>query len=359
MENCINSYLYEEIRKENYTKEIHTLDICIPIVKPYHNIAFPMSIIGCRPEYKGWVYSNFMNIYSLHQNNELMINYDVQYYEDQVYYLEMEKMTIATFDLFNNAPIEQIKKIIDREKYICLFIDEFYIEGTKYYGTKHYNHEIMIYGYNEYEKKLQCAYYGADSYYKLRKVKYKSFISSFNSIHLNRDSPFIMYSHHKDNKWLRPYYTIDSEYIKHTLRRYLNGTNFLYDRRHINPLYCSYRNKYGIQIYDDMKKYYDDMQEQKKYVDLRPFYFIYENKIIMMKRIQFLFEEHILENPNYAKKFQEVVAISRKILNLAIKHNVNTHRNRNTEEIKKNIIININKIKELEKKIISELIKMI
>lgn len=355
MKECTNSDLYEEIRNEVYAEEHHKLEICIPIVKPYHNIAFPMSIIGCKSEYKSWAYSNFMNIYSLYQNDELTINYDVQYYENQVYYLEMEKITLSLFDLFEKEPIGQIKKIIDKKKYICLFIDEFYLDGTWCYMREHYNHEIMIYGYDENKRRLYCAYYGEDWHYSLREVKYESFINSFYSNYLNRDLPFIIYSHH--NKWFRPYYAIDPQFIKYTLKRYVTGENFLYDRRHINPLYGNQMNKYGINIYDDAKRYYINRQKSNKYVDLRPFYIIYENKIVMMKRIYFLYEEHILKNKDYITEYRNIVTISRRVLNLVIKYNVDIKKN--TQELNKRIISDIEKIEKIEKDFLIKIIQII
>lgn len=357
MDNCLNSCLYDSIEQGVVTKEKHTLDICIPIVKPYHNIAIPMSIVGSREKSKGWFYSNFINIYSYYDDKDLVINYDIQYFEDEVYYLNTEKITISTFDLFQNSPIYIIKKIIELEKYVALFVDEFYIEETLHFGVKHYNHEIMIYGYDESEQVLCCAYYGYDLHYKLRKVKYDDFIKAFYSFELNRDLPFLIFSFHKDNQWMRPYYSIDSQYIKHMLKIYINGSNFLYDRRHINPLNSNIINKYGIHIYNDLKKYLIDISKQNKSIDLRQFYFIYENKIIMQKRLQYLFEEHIFLTQEYAKQYDKVVQSGRTMLNSVMKYNVYVSLDKNVEMVKNSILSEIEKIEMLENEILEKVIE--
>ena len=119
-----------------------------------------MSIICCRNINKDWFYSNFINIYSYYNSdiNKLEVNYDVQFFEDEVYYLNREKISIDTLDTLSSTVIDKFIQLINREKYICIFLDEFYIEETINYQKKHFDHEFMIYGYDSREKKFDCLY---------------------------------------------------------------------------------------------------------------------------------------------------------------------------------------------------------
>lgn len=356
MNNSFDSSLYEKNQKALWKEKIKKLNICIPNAKTYNNIAMPMSIVCTRDESKGWFYSNFINIYSLYYNNDLKINYDVQYFEDEVYYLNTERMSIVTFDLFDENEIVKIKKIIDNEKYICLFVDEFYVEGMLFFEKSHFDHELMIYGYNDEKQVLYCSFYGDDAHYVLREVSYDSFCNALKSTFLNRDLPFILYSFHKDNQWMRPYYRIDPKYILLMLKKYIYATNFLFDRRHINPIKCSELNSYGINVYGDIIAYLEDMARQECSIDLRQFYLLYEHKLLMGKRLQYLFEENILETQEVVEQYMEVVRMGRLILNYAIRYNVFLKVKRDVIPTKNNIISKIESIEVVEKKIINDVI---
>lgn len=352
----MNSNLFDSLEKSKKSDGVHTLEVCIPIVKTYHYLAFPMSIVGCREKNKGWFYTNFINVYSLFNDGFLLLNYDVQYFEDEVYYLNMERLSINSFDLFKQSLIAQIKKFVDNEKYVCLNIDEYYIECAKFYDKEHYNHEIMIYGYDDNEEVLYCACYGADEHYKLRKVKYDSLERAFSSKELNRLLPIFIYSNHEINEWTRPHYTIDSQFIKYQLIRYMEGSNYLFDRRHINPLRCSSLNKYGINIYDDVINYIVSVEKNHKIIDLRPFYFLYENKMVMQKRFQYMFEEDIFSTDEFAKRYDKIVQMCRRIINYTLKYNIYIKKNRSLMVIKDEIIRTIWEIKEAEKSVLYDCI---
>lgn len=353
----MNSNLFDSLENSKKIDRIRTLEVCIPIVKTYQHLAFPMSIVGCRERNKGWFYTNFINMYSLFNDGRLLLNYDVQYFEDEVYYLNMERLSINSFDLFEQPLIAQIKKFIDNEKYVCLNVDEYYIECAKYYDKEHYNHEIMIYGYDDTDKVVYCACYGADRHYKLRKVKYDSLDRAFSSEELNRFLPIVIYSYHEENEWTRPHYAIDPQFIKYQLIRYIEGTNYLFDRRHVNPLKCSNLNRYGIDIYDDVINYIMSVEKNHKIIDLRQFYFLYENKIVMQKRFQYMFEEAILSTDEFANRYYEIVKMCRKMLNYTLKYNIYIEKNKSMLTIKDEIVRTIEEIKEVERSVLCDCIK--
>ena len=137
MENTIlNSDMYERktplVEIEGVKKR---LEIGVPIIKTYHNLAFPLSVICYKDKNKGWFYSNFINIYSFYDSevNKLILNFDVQFFEDEVYYLNREKISIKIMDAITDNPIDSIIELINQDRYVTIFLDEYYIEESLRY----------------------------------------------------------------------------------------------------------------------------------------------------------------------------------------------------------------------------------
>ena len=353
--------LYEYIIKRYDDVDIKSLEIGIPIIKTYHNLAFPMSIICFQDVVKGCFFSNFINVYTYYNEevHDFKINYDVQYYEDEVYYLHRENIQINTMDKLSNNIIEKIILLIDSEKYICLFIDEYYINNTLSTEICHNEHELLIYGYDKCNKILKCLFYGNDLHLKTREVTFEEFEKAYYSKFLNRKLPILCYSYYERNAWFRPDYSIDPKYIKHLLVSYINSTNFLYDRRHVNPLNCSQFNSYGINVYDSLCKYCRRKWELNEEIDLRQLYFIYENKVIMKKRLLYMYKNSLLRSEECIHQFENVVKNAKKILNIVIKYNLNRKKYENDYDRINNIINQIKEMKKNETDIINNVINSI
>ena len=76
----------------------------------------------------------------------------------------------------------------------------------------------------------------------------------------------------------------------------------------------------------------------------------------MGKRLQYLFEENILETQEVVEQYMEVVRMGRLILNYAIRYNVFLKVKRDVIPTKNNIISKIESIEVVEKKIINDVI---
>lgn len=324
MDNTIlNSDMHEKRTPLEEIKGIKKrLEIGVPIIKTYHNLAFPLSVICCKDKNKGWFYSNFINIYSFYDQeiNKLIINFDVQFFEDEVYYLNREKISVKTLDAISNRPIENIIELLNQNKYVILFLDEYYIEESLRYNKEHFDHEFMIYGYDLEEGTFDTINYGNDYHYKSRKMSFKSFTEGYNSQQLNRDLPMMFLSYYEDNEWFRPYYKLDSKYINYSIKNYLKGHNFLYNKRHIYPLNCNSKNKYGIDIYIDLINYLEAMKTDNNFIEVIFFYLLYEHKNCMERRLNYMNEKGYISK-EYCDKYQSISNQTRNLIMNIIKIN--------------------------------------
>lgn len=354
-----NTDLYNEIREGTKEKNRVVLRSCIPIVKTFSNVAFPLSILGCENKYKDWFYSNFISIYSQYSEKGLLTNYDVQFFEDEVYYLNRDHIMISNLEVMNIQIINTLITLINREQYICVFLDEYFIPYSPDYGLNHRSHETFIIGYDKNEKIFICLSYGKEGKYKYRVLKFDKFIKAYESKKFNKNLPFMFFSIQASD--YRPTYKLDIDFVYSKIKDYLNGRAFLFDNKNINDINCKKNNKYGIDVLCDYKRYLSDLLKKKRKnvkLVLTTFYMLFEHKRCMQKRLYYLYERKFIEK-RWGDEYGDVVELSHNILNNAVKYNASEKMKFKTyNSILNDMIQTITKIEKLEKAILSEVLQV-
>lgn len=126
----------------------------ITIQKEFNNIlgyAFPLCILLSNEKNLGWYYENYIETYAQVRKG-YQIRFDIT---DVLSYSEYESRLLekSQVDFIEAARISDIVKEvcrkIDNNKYIIIFLDQYYIKNNKQYESKHFPHEVLIYGYND------------------------------------------------------------------------------------------------------------------------------------------------------------------------------------------------------------------
>ena len=340
--------------------DIVKLEVAKPKIKVYSYLAFPLSIIGTQTNVKEWLFSNFINVYSRYdsESNFIENRYDVQFFEDDCYYLNKEAISINTLKILNIPIIKGICSFINEEKYVVMFLDEYYFDFLPNYHNKHTEYEVLIYGYNLKERQFYCLSYGKDQLYKSRVINFEDLESSFTKEMIDAKLPLMLFSFH--NESYRTIYKLDVSYIFHMIKNYIDGTDFYADRKKINNIDDNELNVYGINIINNYIKYVlrviemNDVEVQK--LDLIQFYFFYENKEIMLSRICYLNSKGLV-NKFYSEMYEEITYLSRNTLNIAIKYNVRIRSGCNEyNKYLKEILNNLKIIRTKEMNVLSSLI---
>lgn len=356
-----NTKIYNEIHEEINDENVKILPTAIPIVKTYCNIAFPLSITSIDDKTKDWFYSNFIKLYSTYErkNNILLTNYDVQLFEDEIYYLNRENISINTIDTFNISIIKEIINLIDMNKYISVFLDEYFIYYSPDFEKNHNSHESLIIGYNNLKKKFYCLSYGRDGKYKYRILEFKMFLKSFKSLKINRNLPVIIFSFQADS--YRPNYNMDFKYICNEIKNYLNGKNFLFERKNINDIKANRKNKYGIDVIDNYCEYISKLIDDymfNKHCDIQliPFYLLFEHKRCMYRRINYLIEKKYVKK-DCNKKYDNIVKKAHNVLRIMVesKKRYNNDEVIDIENLKKAMLI-LKEIKVNEYNVLLEIL---
>lgn len=116
----------------------------------------PLSIISAYPKYRNWIFSNYVELAGGNSQYEGDVN-KYHYYLDSYTFCDVYNSHdpiliqngISSEVLINSDIHELIRYFIDNNKYILLFVNEYYLPECRMGGVHHFLHEQLIYGYCE------------------------------------------------------------------------------------------------------------------------------------------------------------------------------------------------------------------
>lgn len=145
-------------------KDIYSKILPIKLQKDYNLIlgyALPLCIILADDKFEGWYYENYTMPYVILEG--------IEYFEcgimDAIEYGSRDNINtrLMRYSYIGKNIMSQvtdissvIKERIEEDFYCILFLDHYYLSKTYNYNKRHFAHEVLIYGYNDYNKE----YYG-------------------------------------------------------------------------------------------------------------------------------------------------------------------------------------------------------
>ncbi len=258
----------------------------------FKHIGLNANFLGMGKQYYNWLYMNFIQLnLNKYEVSKVYLNYYSMPYLGSVNEQPIAQQFIESkrdsydevIDLFHSFK-EYVFYCLEHKYYVVISIDEFYVPGVRHYQKQHFYHPLLIYGYDEDNKKFLVMDYDikplisqideelldnkeiAKNKYSLMRYKFLSNI-------------------HSD------YLMLDIKSLVQSFRDYLNGNALDYRFSHMLP---RLRGSYGINVLKDLI-----CDERGRYLlchDMRIAYLLYEHCVLMQKRISFLTTEgHISE----------------------------------------------------------------
>ncbi len=174
-----------------------------------------------------------------------------------------------------------IKDMIDEEYYVNCLLDTYYISAyPETYGKEHYMHNGIIYGYDDKNREFLVGDSFENGKYSLRKITYIEMNNAFVDTYINDWLDGILLFKLKEDPFTGIGYNTD--YIAEQCEVYLSGempisANYIENRRRkdLNDRFI-----YGINIYDELAKYMEDISfdsENVQNADIRLFYAIHDH----------------------------------------------------------------------------------
>lgn len=210
-----------------------------PPIKTVNGYAFPLSIIGGHHEnYMPWVTSNFLNIsyHPLRFSKRL----DRLCFRKSAYFFWSFFRFRIKFLLQNKKIVQYLKQEIDKDNYIALYLNEYFIPGKSSYKKRNYIHDKYIYGYNDDLNVFYVLSIADKGMFKKHEISYENMQKAFSYYAFNH---WFFVFKLKDYDFLKT----DSRKIKKQLRRYL-----------------SRRKNYGINCYDVIINHFNALRPNEE-----------------------------------------------------------------------------------------------
>ena len=244
---------------------------------------------------------------------------------------------------------EFIMECINDGYYVQFIVDTYHIGAyEEFYNRIHFEHNILIYGYNQVED----IFYAADSFvhgkYSFECVSFSELEKSY-----SKNLPYdwldgIVLLKVKDDPYTAFWY--DVEHIAVEIENYLESE----PSAMINIFETGRRNEllhyYGVTVYDKIAEYIQHNRTFNFEYDIRIFYVLLDHKHYLQYMLYELYKVKRVERADYYyNRFRELESDTQKLINAVLKYNVTAE-----DSILDMIINKLQEIKEKEKEILKE-----
>ena len=354
------------------------LPVAYPPITTYSAFAATLSILYSHEESYDWVFSHYLQIYAVSKtdlsepfppgggpykvvffgdmdNRRLTYsNCEFMFFsKESCQYLDLFEVPCDLFNSYNESFVSFIKRSIDMNMYLYLYVDQSKISAFK--RTNGYVHPLFIFGYDDCSATVHVADFvgGKFTYFKASYIEienaYQSGLNIPNYVnHLPKDSEsiaLIRYTNYAP-------FVFDYSYIQDTICEYIypdkskveKFNNYIMSRH-------SFRNQdlktyMGVDVY----QYISDLIELQlnagaESINHRIYHAMYDHKEMMLKRFEYFLQRGYIdgEKLSFINEYKKVRDIALVIRNLILKLNITQDR-----KVVERIVSQVRRIRELE-----------
>ncbi len=343
-----------EDRKE-LTKKV--LPVTYPMITTYTHHAHLLSILSNYEDIYPWIFSNYIQLYI---NKDYIHNWGDFYFpfpyesrpSDTCKWILTQAIHRDTIERKWESIINFIIDSINSNNYVHTNVNYFYMPLGPIYNKYHYNHDILIYGFDLNEEVLYVADFFDMGKYSYEKISFSDFSKAYSTYSLAENIDYLysmVYSYNINSKCD---YMFSIENISNSIKSYLFAS--------IPEYWDCYNNDnrkdivFGVEIYTTLKNYINRIRSScESDIDIRPFYMLYDHKKIMVLRFKYLYEHGYYKNCNSENiiGFTKIESQTKNIVYLLIKYNISK-----SNKILDEVINLLNIIENNEKNILKQYI---
>ena len=273
------------------------LPIAEPVVSAYLEDLFPITVALSDPRSYEWFYNNYIHL--LYNDPERFSNQPLKFYkvsnrsgytwDAECPALNNDKISVDILKENNIDIINFICNALSQDKYVLIFLDEYYLSYRPQFKRRHYIHDNFFYGFDKQKKELLGYSYNVeDNNYNLGK-----FTVSFSEVREAYEKAEYDGAQHRRINLLSPnkekFFEFDINLLKLDLQDYLNSTQI--DKRYSSINNPNNKYVFGINIYEKIKEYYYNREFEFQIITMQ---LLYEHKSVMKKRLLFLVENQYI-----------------------------------------------------------------
>lgn len=321
-----------------------------PVVRCYHNLAFPLCFIQGNAEklekdITPWLIGKYLNCMfdeKVYDNKYEICMNDWWGHEEHVIFHQHICMFKHIYINLKIDILQFVKKIIDQECYISGSYNEKYIPGKEAYRIKDYNHDYLVYGYNDEKQVLYSVGYLANRKFVAFEIPYQNFIDSL-FCNSTEKLEFNIWNYNSEFQ-----FKADYERIKRGLNDYITSSNSY--GTHDGRSYGINANKKLIEFI-----YARASRPGRNLIDDRYTRAFFEQKTIQNICVQHLCNEKIISLCDKdLKLMHEIYLKANSIYLLVIKYNMSKDKS-----LLENIVSVYEEIAEIEQLIIPKVLSML
>ena len=341
--------------KEYEIKIYNELDentVCLPVVFPppikcYLPISIIANIATANMNNLNWIMHNFVQLFK-YTDVEKLESFPVQHfmYANQAS-ISCKEITNEVMSIERINIIDEIIYCIDHKHYIVVYLDENMIPGMRFYQRREILHSQFIFGYNRQKKIFKTINFSnTTAQMEVIDVPFSIISNLFYSEHMRniykkqmnsfiRDKGYQIYALLYSDELFFIDTSLNIEVIKDQLKQYLYAKD--------SSVYTTYftgslSGKWGLDVYEEIERML------LKQIDMRMVCLLYEHKIFMQYRIQYL-------DIDLAKEYSPVVRFANKLKMYCLKCII-----RNMMPEASEIANPLHEMKTLEQKILARLL---
>jgi hypothetical protein len=264
--------------------------------------------------------------------------------------------------------IENIINWINNRYYISVLLSESEIPGTYLYKKRYYPHFQFLFGYDLSKKEFKLLNFNPERKLSIINLKFKDIVNAlfsedtqkcyikYNFWHLlqNHKNPIRLYKFLND---VHIQYPLDIDVLKTSLEDYIHCKNTSKRFKLYNPEFSPDGvGKWGLDIYQNLIEYMITKKTSgNSNLDIRPFHGIWEHKIVMQSRLEYLQQKGFLDpSLNMVNEFNTIKEISYNLMIFGIKSNY-----RYRESITNRMIFLLESLYNLEKVFFDRLLEIL
>lgn len=278
-----------------------------PIITHDPPIANLFSILGMEPNTESWVMNHFVNLY-IHKDEIFDNFYDRNAFFYGCPWIQVVQIRREIVLRICSRIIEYVKALIDEGFYVYCMGNTEYISA--YHNDRYWAHNLMVYGYDDVSQTFYLSDFFENGKYTRAACSYEELEKALQTAQMNRHFVNLIYG----MKLKEIEYKFEVDMLLEKLTDYLGSVN----------LFCKYRtrmdeefysnkggNAYYYFSYAEMKdlyyfglSFYDklaDMAEKKSLRLKRPLDLLYEHKLLMSRRLDFLWNNRYMRDSDYDK----------------------------------------------------------
>lgn len=297
-----------QVRKEEKKEAVKMLPIEKSPVTGYSHQAFLFSILLPHPETLPWLYSNYIQLFTLkdlyrHKERPGAGDFFFNYYGDwQFFELKccpwLRYQSVPYKLIFSDRTIHQfIQESIDSDNYVKLPVEVAFIKAYGNLQIQGY-HDLLIYGYDTGLNLYYAVDNFADDRYQYANISFEEMENASKGvIEYNLQEPCF-----RDNVTCIKFercFNQNSDMISLNISKIANDMKeFLLWKGYGESYKDIAGYSYGITYYDELIKYCSMSGELEEDIDVRCFATLRDHKNLMYQRTEYLIRKDILKEEN-------------------------------------------------------------